>query len=50
MNAVELLHRSRPGSGGEGTRMARIQRLRSIVQEQVHKNKSTDSKDDEMNE
>lgn len=37
VQAVELLHRSRPGSGSESTRLARIQRLREIIREQVHK-------------
>ena len=37
VEALNLIHRSKPGSGDENQQRARIQRLRAIVKEQTFK-------------
>ena len=42
VEALNLLHRSKPGSGNEQTQSARVQRLRAIVTEQTFKKEHAD--------
>jgi len=42
VEALNLIHRSKPGSGDEHQQRARVQRLRAIVRENIYKKEHTE--------